>query len=64
VVVREIVSTLMACADQSLMQADAAVADLVEGSATWAIAESWPEQLHMTHADGERSSWVADRPRP
>ena len=43
------------------MDADAAVAGLVEGTAEWRIAESWPEQLFLDHADGRRSAWVADR---
>lgn len=61
-VVPEIQSTLMACADQALMEADAAIAGLLQGRSQWRIAESYPEQLYMDHADGRRSSWVADRP--
>ena len=63
-VVPEIQSTLMACADQALMDADAAVAGLLHGTSEWRIAESYPEQLFLDHADGRRSSWVADRPAP
>ncbi|MDH5823690.1 META domain-containing protein [Luteimonas sp. RD2P54] len=55
-------STLMACSDQALMDADAAVAGLLEGEATWRIAESYPEQLRLEHADGRSSRWVAERP--
>ena len=61
-VVSEIQSTLMACEDQALMTADGAVAALLQGSSEWSIAESWPEQLNLRHADGRRSHWVADRP--
>lgn len=60
-VVAEIQSTLMACADQALMAADAAVSALLQGSSQWRIAESYPEQLFMDHADGRRSHWLADR---
>ena len=63
-VVSEIHSTLMACADLALMEADAAVAGLLRGTSEWRIAESYPEQLILEHADGRRSSWVADRPAP
>ena len=63
-VVPEIQSTLMACADQALMEADTAVAGLLRGTSEWRIAESYPEQLFLDHADGRRSSWVADRPAP
>lgn len=63
-VVPEIQSTLMACADESLMRADAAVAGLLQGTSEWRIAESYPEQLFLEHADGRRSHWVADRPAP
>ena len=61
-VVAEIQSTLMACADQALMEADAAVAGLLQGTSEWRIAESYPEQLFLQHADGRRSAWVAVRP--
>lgn len=61
-VVGAVQSTAMACEDQALMAADAAVADLVAGAAEWRIAESWPEQLFLDHADGRRSTWVAARP--
>jgi heat shock protein HslJ len=61
-VVAEIRSTLMACADRALMDADAAVADLLRGTSEWRIAESYPEQLFLEHADGRRSAWVAVRP--
>jgi len=61
-VVSEIQSTLMACADNALMEADTAVAGLVQGTSEWRIAESYPEQLFLVHADGRRSHWVADRP--
>ena len=61
-VVGDIRSTLMACADDALMAADAAVAGLLQGSSEWRIAESYPEQLFLERADGRRSSWVADRP--
>lgn len=60
-VVEPLQSTLMACADTARMDADMALATLLEGSATWRIAESWPEQLTMEHDDGSRSHWVADR---
>jgi len=60
--VSEMQSTLMACEDAALMRADGAVSALLEGSADWAIAESWPEQLTLRHDDGRRSHWVADRP--
>ena len=43
------------------MAADTAVADLVSGTAEWRIAESWPEQLFLDHADGRRSHWHAVR---
>lgn len=55
-------STLMACEDTARMDADRALAGLLEGSATFRIAEIWPEQLTMDHDDGSRSQWVADRP--
>jgi heat shock protein HslJ len=61
-VVSEIQSTLMACADQALMDADATISSMLQGRSHWRIAESHPEQLHMDHADGRSSSWVADRP--
>jgi heat shock protein HslJ len=61
-VVSEIQSTLMACADESLMRADSAVAGLLQGTSEWRIAESYPEQLFLEHADGQRSHWIADRP--
>lgn len=61
-VVSEIQSTLMACADNALMEADTAVAGLLRGTSEWRIAESYPEQLFLEHADGRRSHWVADRP--
>ena len=54
-------STRRACADPALMAADTAVADLVSGTAEWRIAESWPEQLFLDHADGRRSHWHAVR---
>lgn len=54
-------STRMACADTALMDADTAVSALVEGASEWRIAESWPEQLFLDHANGGRSQWVADR---
>lgn len=54
-------STRMACADHGLMAADTALATMLEGSARWSIAESWPEQLSLQHHDGSASSWVADR---
>ena len=60
-VISEMQSTLMACEDAALMRADGAVSALLEGSADWTIAESWPEQLSLRHADGRRSHWVADR---
>jgi len=60
--VLEMQSTLMACEDQSLMAADVAVSDLLEGLAQWRIAESYPEQLTLDHADGRSSHWVAQRP--
>ena len=63
-VVAEIQSTLMACADTALMDADSAVAGLLQGTAAYRIAESYPEQLFLDHADGRRSHWVADRPPP
>lgn len=61
-VVSEMQSTLMACEDEALMRADGAVSALLEGSADWTIAESWPEQLTLRHDDGRRSQWAADRP--
>ncbi len=63
-VVSELQSTLMACADNALMEADTAVAGLLQGTSEWRIAESYPEQLFLEHADGRRSHWVADRPAP
>ena len=60
-VVPEIQSTLMACANEALMTADSAVAGLVRGTSKWRIAESYPEQLFLEHADGRRSHWVAER---
>lgn len=60
--VLEMQSTLMACQDQALMAADTAVSDLLEGVAQWRIAESYPEQLILDHADGRSSHWVAVRP--
>ena len=60
-VVPEIQSTLMACANQALMAADSAVAGLLRGASEWRIAESYPEQLFLEHADGRRSHWVAER---
>lgn len=60
--VSDMASTLMACEDTARMRADAAVSALLEGSAAWSIAESWPEQLLLRHDDGRRSHWVADRP--
>lgn len=63
-VVDSLQSTLMACADDSRMAADAAVSGLVQGTAEWRIAESWPEQLFLDHADGRHSAWTADRPQP
>ena len=60
--VLEMQSTLMACQDQALMAADTAVSDLLEGVAQWRIAESYPEQLTLDHADGRSSHWVAVRP--
>ena len=62
-VVDALASTRMACADASLMAADTAVSDLVQGTAELRIAESWPEQLFLVHSDGRRSAWTADRPR-
>jgi heat shock protein HslJ len=59
--VPEIETTLKACADQALLGADAAVSGLLQGTSRWRIAESYPEQLFMDHADGKRSSWVAAR---
>ena len=53
--------TRMACADAALMEADTAVSSLVQGTSEWRIAESWPEQLFVDHADGSRSHWVAVR---
>ena len=47
--------------DQALMAADSAVAGLLRGTSEWRIAESYPEQLSLEHADGRRSHWVADR---
>ena len=63
-VVPAIQSTAMACADDALMAADSAVAGLLQGSSEWRIAESYPEQLFLDHADGRRSHWVAVRPAP
>lgn len=63
-VVPEIQSTLMACADEARMAADSAVAGLLRGTSEWRIAESYPEQLFLEHADGRRSHWVAVRPAP
>ncbi|MDG6347557.1 META domain-containing protein [Luteimonas sp. 8-5] len=63
-VVSDIQSTLMACADDALMEADTVVAGLLQGTSEWRIAESYPEQLFLAHADGRRSHWVADRPAP
>ena len=60
--VLELQSTLMACQDQALMAADTAVSGLLEGVAQWRIAESYPEQLTLDHADGRSSHWVAQRP--
>lgn len=60
-VVAEIQSTLMACADEARMEADSAVASLLQGTSEWRIAESYPEQLFLDHADGRRSHWVAAR---
>ena len=60
--VLELQSTLMACQDQALMAADTAVTGLLEGVAQWRIAESYPEQLTLDHADGRSSHWVAQRP--
>jgi heat shock protein HslJ len=60
--VLEMQSTLMACQDQALMAADTAISDLLEGVAQWRIAESYPEQLTLDHADGRSSHWVAVRP--
>ena len=61
-VVSQMQSTLMACMDQDLMKADSAVSALLEGSSDWSIAESYPEQLSLRHADGRRSHWLAVRP--
>ena len=63
-VVPEVHSTLMACANEALMAADSAVAGLLRGTSEWRIAESYPEQLFLEHADGRRSHWVAERPAP
>ena len=60
-VVPEIQSTLMACANEALMTADSAVAGLVRGTSKWRIAECYPAQLFLEHADGRRSHWVAER---
>jgi heat shock protein HslJ len=60
-VIDAMMSTKRACQDTARMQADAAVTALLEGQASWRIAESWPEQLFMDHDDGSRSHWVADR---
>lgn len=60
-VVPEIQSTLMACADEARMAADSAVAGLLQGTSEWRIAESYPEQLFLEHADGRRSHWVGAR---
>lgn len=60
-VIDALASTRMACADAALMAADTAVSELVQGTTEWRIAESWPEQLFLDHADGRRSAWVADR---
>ncbi len=61
-VVPEIQSTLMACADRELMAADSAVSALLQGRSDFSIAESHPEQLSLMHADGRRSHWIAVRP--
>ena len=61
-VVPEIHSTRKACANQALMAADVAVSGLLQGHSEWSIAESYPEQLFLQHADGRRSHWVAVRP--
>jgi len=61
-VIGPIVSTQRACADQARMAADAALMDLLQGHADWAIAESYPEQLHLDHANGSESRWTAVRP--
>lgn len=61
-VVSDMQSTLRACVDEQLMAADSAVSALMEGSAAWSIAESYPEQLSLDHSGGGRSSWVAVRP--
>ena len=61
-VVPEIQSTVMACMDQELMEADSAVSALLHGTSEWSIAESYPEQLSLQHTDGRRSHWVAVRP--
>ncbi|MCJ0824515.1 META domain-containing protein [Luteimonas sp. 50] len=63
-VVSELQSTLMACANKALMDADSAVAGLLQGASAWRIAESYPEQLFLEHADGRRSHWVAERLPP
>lgn len=63
-VVPEIESTVMACEDQALMQADEAVTSLLRGQSEWTIAESYPEQLFLKHGDGRRSHWVAARSVP
>lgn len=63
-VVQPLESTLMACADTALMDADRALATMLDGSATFRIAEIWPEQLTLDHDDGSRSQWVADRQAP
>lgn len=60
--VLEMQSTLMACQDQALMAADTAISNLLEGVAQWRIAESYPEQLTLDHANGRSSHWVAVRP--
>ena len=62
-VVPEIQSTLMACSDEALMAADAAVSGLLRGTSEWRIAESYPEQLFLDHADARRRHWVADPSR-
>lgn len=51
----------MACADQAPMDADAAVSGLLQGRSEWRIAESYPEQLFLQHAEGRRSHWIAVR---
>ena len=60
-VVTALASTRMACADTALMDADTALGALLEGSAGYRIAESWPEQLTLEHDDGSRSHWIASR---